>query len=270
MTPETPIDIYWFSGTGNTLLVARAMADVFRGAGYTVALHRIESTDPAAVDPSHIIGLAVAVAAQSTYPPVWEFLEALPEVNGTEIFLVDTLAMVSGGILGPMRSLLQRKGYSPIGAREIAMPSNFLCKSIDEDKNQAIRNSALDDARLFASQLSAGDARWRGNGPLQWIMNKFSRSSFCWTMIRKVFRLGVQDQRCIRCGLCAKLCPVENITQSNDQPPTFGHRCIACQRCFACCPVSAIHLPKKSKIKPYLAEGISAEDFLADVSNDNT
>ena len=39
--------------------------------------------------------------------------------------MVDTLGGFSGGIVGPLRRLLTRKGYAPLGAREIRMPMNF-------------------------------------------------------------------------------------------------------------------------------------------------
>ena len=38
---DRPLALYWFSGTGNTLLAARALAATLRRAGLQVALHRL-------------------------------------------------------------------------------------------------------------------------------------------------------------------------------------------------------------------------------------
>ena len=100
------VDLYWFSGTGNTLLVTRAMRDEFVAAGINVNLARIEDTDAGGIDPTHTIGIAVPVACQSTYPLVWNFIRKLPKTNGTEIFLADTLGQFSGGIIAPMGKIV--------------------------------------------------------------------------------------------------------------------------------------------------------------------
>ncbi|MCE5213400.1 MAG: hypothetical protein LLF83_01595 [Methanobacterium sp.] len=51
----------------------------------------------------HIIGLGFPIAELSTYEFVWKFIKSLPLSEGTEIFMVDTLAGFSGGIVGPVR-----------------------------------------------------------------------------------------------------------------------------------------------------------------------
>ncbi len=72
-----PIDFCYFSGTGNTLLVARAMAEVFAAHGLETTLRRIEATDPAQVDVGRTLGIAFPVAVGTTYPVVWDFVRAL-------------------------------------------------------------------------------------------------------------------------------------------------------------------------------------------------
>lgn len=246
------VDIYWFSGTGNTLRVARAMAEVFRDAGLNVWSGRIEDSDPRAIDPSHTLGIAVTVACQGTYPPVWDFLENLPEVEGTEVFLVDTLAKVSGGIVGPMRDILTAKGYRPIGAKEIRMPNNFLQKSPDPQKNQQVLDAGLDEARGFARKLIEDRADWRGNTGLQRFVNWTARWKLTWKFARWISPIRIDAERCTKCGLCAELCPVGNIEQT-PIGPVLSNRCIACQRCFAFCPAGAVHVGKPGKYAPYRA-----------------
>ncbi|MEG3225568.1 MAG: 4Fe-4S ferredoxin, partial [Methanobacteriales archaeon Met13] len=73
----------------------------------------------------HVIGLGFPIAGLSTYDFVWKFIKSLPEANGTKIFMVDTLAGFSGGIVGPLREIVKKKGYQPRGAKEIIMPPNI-------------------------------------------------------------------------------------------------------------------------------------------------
>ncbi len=127
MKQGSVVDFYYFSGTGNTLLVAEEIARVLKSDGYSVSLHRMElfidKRPP--LEKNAALGLAFPVAVQSTYPFVWKFVESLPEGDGREVFMVDTLATFSGGIVGPLKKALEKKGYTPIGAIEIKMPSNY-------------------------------------------------------------------------------------------------------------------------------------------------
>lgn len=50
----------------------------------------------------------------------------------------------------------------------------------------------------------------------------------------------VADKSCIRCGRCAKECPVQAIPQ-DDPAGVDRERCISCMHCIAVCPVKARH-----------------------------
>jgi len=126
---DRPVDFYWFSGTGNTLSVVRRMASVFEKNGLTVSLKKMEDSDPSAVDCSHTIGLGFPVAMQGTYPLVWDFIKRLKPCRGTDIFMVDTLMLYSGGIVGPSGRILRKKGFRLAGAREIRMPDNLFVRA---------------------------------------------------------------------------------------------------------------------------------------------
>ena len=56
----------------------------------------------------------------------------------------------------------------------------------------------------------------------------------------------VDDAACIRCGLCAKLCPVDDIT---NLPPRWKHdgSCTNCLACYHHCPQHAIHWGKMKR-----------------------
>lgn len=236
------IDLYYFTGTGNTLLVARAMAEVFAAEGCRVRLLRIEVSAPERVDLRHTLGLAFPVACQSTYPLVWRFVRRLPQAQGTPIFMVDTLLAFSGGIVGPLGRLLRHKGYRTIGAREITMPNNLYPLRRNEEREQVKIVCGLEQARRYAHELLAGKTRWGGvplvsepfrlvmGGPLVWYGNR---------LVGRALR--VDRERCTRCGLCAVLCPVDNIIL--DPYPQHGQRCEQCMRCVSFCPTEAISLP---------------------------
>lgn len=261
------VDLYWFSGTGNTLRAAQVLAEKLTAGGSDVRLIPIERADPADVDPDRTLGIATVVAVFTTYPLVWDFLENLPEVNGTGAFLLDTLAARSGGMLGSTRRLLEAKGYTPLGAREIRMPSNYLQTSHNQDDDRAKLSAGLDEVRRFAADLQAGRARWkRWMGPLARLSYRISRWSKPWQHIRKSLGLHAVDDACTRCDLCVRLCPTGAISRADASVPTFSDACQGCMRCYSFCPTHAIRRADKPS-DPYRAEGIKADAFLPDPAN---
>ncbi len=235
------------------------MADVFEQNGIKVRLHRIEKTDPASISSGGIIGLGFPVAAQGTFKFLWDFFENMPRSNGTPVFMVDTLSDFSGGIVGPLRKILQKKGYLPIGAKEIRMPSDIPVTELDRDKTEKKFQKGLEEAEKYALELINGQSKWGRIPVLSDVMAAASRSEKTWQLMRKVIWWRVNPQKCVKCRLCVHLCPVSNIKWNNF--PEYGDSCYLCMRCFAFCPTDAIEpVSKWYPLKKYRA--IKASDIL--------
>ena len=246
------IDFYVFSGTGNTMLVAKEMIQYFEENEIEVNLHHLEKSDASLINSNHTIGLAFPVAVQGTYPFVWDFVEKLPDVSGTEVFMVDTMGGFSGGVVGPMGKLLKKKGYTLIAAREIVMPSNFFNKQTEEKQRNVI-HKGLRKARIFAHDIHFRVASWPRQKPHEIMLNKMNRSSKPWMFMRKKVTLKVETSKCIQCGLCYKLCPADNIRMY--EFPEFQDQCVLCLRCYNYCPSDAIVAPPK--LKKYKAVAVA-------------
>ncbi len=71
--------------------------------------------------------------------------------------------------------------------------------------------------------------------------------------------LTIDEQKCTRCGLCARACPVGIIVAGDDVPGTIEKiekGCITCGHCVAVCPAAALsHCRMALADCPPLAEG---------------
>lgn len=246
------IDLYYYSGTGNTLLIVNEITKVFKNNSFNIQLKKIEKYKPETFNPNNTIGLAFPVAFQSTFPFIWDFIHSLPETQGTEIFMVDTLMSFSGAIVGPLKKALTKKGYSCIGAKEIVMPSNWLPKKIDKDKNEKIISKGLNSAREYAIKLINGKTKWRRIPILSDLFYKLCCNKFMMKNINTApgKKIMVDKIKCVGCGLCAKICPVKNI--SFETKPNWSDKCVICMRCLTFCPKGAIYIKGKTFI-PYKA-----------------
>ena len=237
------IDIYFFSGTGNTFLVVNAMKEVFKEKGRIVNLFPIEKFDASKINTDNTIGLAFPVAVQATYPFVWDFIKKMPKANNTAVFMVDTLAAFSGGIVGPVRSILRKKGYLTIGAKEIIMPSNFLVKKIDNDAIDKKIAKGISTARKYANDILENRSTWGRIWLISYLMSLISLSKRPWKFFRRFYSFKIDKSKCSKCQLCVNLCPVGNIKM--EEFPEFQDSCIFCQRCVSFCPTQSIRFPKK-------------------------
>ena len=249
---KNQIDIYYYSGTGNTLMVIREMGKVFEINGFAVNIQSIEDTDPTSIRTSTTIGLAFPVAFQSTFPFLWDFFRALPECNGTEIFMVDTMMSFSGAIVGPLRKTLKQKGYHCIGAEEIIMPSNWFPKNINKEKNDEKIQKGIYKARRFTLDLINGKAAWRRIPVLSDLFYRMCCNNYMMKNVNTApgKKIKVDRDKCKGCGLCSRLCPVRNIEM--DDFPQWSDKCETCMRCLSFCPSNAVYITNKN-FTPYRA-----------------
>ncbi|MFA7118976.1 MAG: EFR1 family ferrodoxin [Sphaerochaetaceae bacterium] len=247
------IDFYFYSGTGNTLLVVEEMQRVFSSHGIQVFLHEMTDTDPGKIDTGKTIGLAFPVAFQSTFPFIWKFLKNLPRAQGASVFMIDTMMTFSGAIVGPLKKVLTSKGYNCIGASEVIMPNNWFPKTIHDEVNKEKINTGMKKARKFAEELMEGTASW-GRVPLlsdglyHLCCNNFVMQRINLAEGRKI---TCDEGKCRKCGLCARLCPVHNITMK--EYPQWHDSCETCMRCLSFCPTNAVFIPGKKKYELYRA-----------------
>jgi NAD-dependent dihydropyrimidine dehydrogenase PreA subunit/flavodoxin len=241
MILKKKIFLYFFSGTGNTLWVSKIFAEEMRKYGTETKILPLPCPPPGIIDDDTILAVAFPVYAQTAPPFVCDWLRSLPETKKeTPVIMLSTFAGSSGLVKGPFHHLLSKKGYTPLAVREFIMPPNYFHK-YGEDRNSQIRERAKLAIADFAREVSGGKTKWTSRPAflniLQLVAQKiFRHGGSGW--FGKGFR--ADKAKCTKCGLCMKLCPVDNINLAGDGYPGWGGRCQQCLRCITYCPTSAI------------------------------
>lgn len=131
------------------------------------------------------------------------------------------------------------------GFAEVVMPDNYivLFPGIDKDKAKNI----VEKADPFINQILA-DIR-NGNrfsaASHTGIVGKLESSdminSIFYTLLVRAKGFHVNETRCVSCGKCVELCPLNNIILT-DGKPIWGNDCTHCMACLHRCPTEAIGL----------------------------
>ncbi len=70
----------------------------------------------------------------------------------------------------------------------------------------------------------------------------------------------IVNDNCTRCGICAKVCPADNITVTDKVH--FANKCEVCYACLHNCPQNAIHMKNERSAVRFRNEHITLKDII--------
>ncbi len=240
------VEYFVFSGTGNTLLIAKEVGKRLEEKGHEVNYNVIGKSNSFRMSGDTVIGLAFPIAFFSTYPLVLKFIASLPSGKGRSIFMTATMGGSALGAEGKFKKLVESKGYIPIGSKLFIMPGNYNNVTVPVEKNRSLVESAKEKARDFADSLSEGKAYWgKGVPVVPTVWHKLVSSGRSLRFFYRMFPISVDTNKCIKCMRCVEICPVHAVDGTGEFPVINMNLCESCQRCVAFCPVHAITVPNK-------------------------
>ncbi len=234
--------LYWFSGTGNSLAVARRVAEEC-GDARLVPIASLRGRD---IRGEGAVGIVCPVYFYDLPLVVKEFLGRLDVSRAEYVFAALTAGGFPGGAAREARRLLTAAGRAPDAIHQIVMPGNYVAMYDVLTGDALARHVA--DARAAAERVAADVARCSARHVRESLaargLNRLVGATFG---RRFVATCRGRDQRfhvtdaCTRCGVCARVCPVGNVELTDGRPHWLGH----CEQCFACvhwCPARAIQV----------------------------
>jgi len=240
------IGIYYFSGTGNTALVANTIKETLVNLGYAVDLFRIEDIlkNHLPIDFSRydFVGIGSQVIGYGTPNLVLDFIGRLPRSEGQKVFIFRTaggVAPINYNASKPMIQRLTRKGYDVVYERLFSISSNWIVRFEDAVIRELVAATQR-KAAIMCHEVIRGERRYLKTGLGQQVLMETAAFFSRW-----FFRLVGQDYRvgpsCAKCGLCVRNCPTGNIYEQNGKIK-FKLSCASCLRCVYSCPQQALQL----------------------------
>ena len=226
-------EIYYFSGTGNSLATARMINEKSIEKSEIISISNGKS-----VTKADRIGFVFPVYCHKVPDIVKRFILRMEFTSSPYIYAVATNNGEPGQSLFDVQKLLMKKGQSLSLGIAIEMPGNAIVTPLDIELK---RLSAM--AQKIAGIAGLVKVQKRGiiegnNSLIEHIRNRIG-NFFKLNYVFSPKRYKISDN-CTGCGTCEKVCPVNNIHLVN-QKPIWDNKCATCLACFHWCPQEAIY-----------------------------
>lgn len=278
------MEIYYFSGSGNFLAVARDIAEKTNGKLTSIASVVDKGPIRASADMIGIIFPTYHEPYNGVPLIVRRFVAKLENIDSKYIFALCTYGSVSVNTLNFLDEILQSRGGRLVAGFTVNMPYNMGGSSLNNPEKQqkmfrvweenleiiyehinARRKVRFDTPNVLAGKIY---------GLIKYIVTPLI-FLFKPTTIRHLkqyydLKNGAYDEmlpyadgtdKCSGCGTCASICPVENIELVNERPE-WQHNCEFCLACFHWCPHEAIESTELENTIRYHHPDVEIRDML--------
>lgn len=249
--------IFCFSGTGNSLAVARDIAEKL---GDTKIVLIADAVKEERIDlPYERVGFACPAYFGNLPPIIGRFVEKLDLSKEQYVFAVITAGAFHGKSFDSLGMFIAERGGCLNAGYPVNMPGNYIAMygawpallqrfmlKRAKNKTAKIVQSIKEKRSTRSDEKNTKTARS--------LIDKMSN----YEKFAKDYHV---TDKCTGCQTCVKICPMRNIAMVNGKPQ-FGDNCEHCMACIQWCSAKAIEYKGKTeKRKQYTHPDIKASDL---------
>jgi len=261
-------ELYYFTGTGNSLWVAKKIAEQI-GDSRLISIPKVVNQETITV--GETVGIVCPIYMYNLPLIVADFIKKI--TTPKYFFLVFAGGGVPGNGMKAVKKLCESRQIELSAIFNIKMPSNYTPYGVtpDEEQQECFNNAEKkipEIARIVKageSYLEKSETFFLKSYVFPGLLYKLG-----YKMIPAMAKSYIADEKCNGCGICRKVCPMENIHMSGDKPFWEAH----CQQCYAClqwCPQEAIQFGKKTAtIKRYHNPFVRINEIISSAGHTTT
>lgn len=240
-------EIYYFSGSGNSLAVAR---------GVSTKLNAVLTPIMSVIDQESInseadtIGIVFPIYDFKTSQFMERFISKIKNIQSKYIFAICTYGITPSKSLKHLEEIINSYGGHLSAGFAVEMPQNGLGSGkVTNDQQELMFNkwkNRVDEICDDIKNMKTGDIE---TSILFFNILKprnIKRIPIFFAFFYQVLFKGIDslaftsNEKCMGCGTCQKICSQNNI-QIVDNKPLWSDHCINCFACLNWCPNGAIN-----------------------------
>ena len=234
--------VYVFTGTGNSLKVAKDIAAALGDSDIISMGSHTQYNLPGGYES---IGFVLPTYYRGEPRKVREFISRLnlQHNRNAYYYTVVTAGKFAGNTPCHIKKLLEKKGVTLNYGKALDMFSNYV---ISYDMRDTIveetKQSEIDFEPILQDIKNRRTNKVAGIELLQEIAYRLLIK-----LVPEMDKYYSVSDDCIKCGICKKVCPVGNVDLDTTGRPYFKHHCEQCVACIQFCPKKAINYKNKTQ-----------------------
>ncbi|MCQ2233120.1 MAG: EFR1 family ferrodoxin [Paludibacteraceae bacterium] len=261
--------IFYYTSTGNSQWVAEKLEHLLEESIYsinTIAKDGYSSTDFELTEGERII-FVFPVHSWNVPAVVRKFISKL-SVEGTPsaVYAVCTCGDDCGKTNENLSTMLDLIGLKLNACFSVQMPNNYVLMPGFNIDDPSVQHKKMIEAVTTVEQIA--DKILSGNCDAKGF---YTSGTFPWTKSVLLYQYFKRIQcgrtpfkatdACVGCGLCAQVCPENNIRMQSNGRPQWRNHCTQCAACFHHCPKNAVQYGSVTKGKgQYLNSHVKFDD----------
>ena len=245
--------ILWYSGCGNSRFVADTLAHELGDSNMVFIPEAARQGTVLEFGPNDVLGIVFPVYSWSVPKLVSEFLRtATIKGKPAYVFAACTCGDETGLTEKHLKKDLAKQRLTLDAFFSFQMPETYVnlpgfkldTPENAESKINRTKENLKEAVKLIKERAKGNFDKLKGGS--SFLKSNILKPLFYGLLITdRKFRVS---DSCIGCGICAKNCPLQNITMQNDRPHWNGH-CTNCMSCYHRCPKNAISFGKATQGK---------------------
>lgn len=240
--------IYYFTGTGNSLKVAKDLA-VYLDDAELIKIHQNVTNQNLYTD-ADTIGFVVPTIFSGIPKLLEKFIRNLEIINNKSY----TFALATHGdrngdgiVFEQIAKILEEKETCLNACFCVQMPHNMPAKdhTTTDSEKRDIFNKEKELIPTIAENIKNHKPIEYKKNIIKSLLNKITYNGVNGLAKKNPFDKGFYvNEKCIGCNICSKICPTNNIEMDNKKPKWKLENCQFCFACVQWCPKEAIQYKK--------------------------
>lgn len=250
--------IFWYSGTGNSKYAAKEIARLTGDEHILSIPASLSVGNSETIDVDWLnddsVGVVFPIYAWGVPPIVLHWIDTLDSTlfEHKYVYAICTCGDEAGMAMEMFKKAMRRKDIAVDAMFSVIMPNDYVLlpgfnvdpKELEQSKLKNSEERLKSVAEQIRRKEEICDVFL---GPLPRL-----KTSLVYPLFKS---MGIQSRKwkvsdkCIGCKKCERICPVGNISMSDNAKPVWGRHCLSCTACYHVCPVNAVSYGRATKGK---------------------